>query len=219
MIPQSQNTPVWGILLAAGKGSRFQKERPGADKLLAPLPAQAADASLVLQQSLRALAAHTTRTLVIIHPEQNKRHEQLLKLKKELARQQHPLTLLSEPGCSAGMGASLALAARYGMQSGATPPVGVLIALADMPWIKKETYQAVARALIEHPIAAPFHGGKRGHPVGFQWSLMRELSQLSGDAGARALLETHGCHRIISADPGVLMDIDRPGDLQQMRMD
>lgn len=211
----SSHPPIWGILLAAGKGERFQKQRPNEDKLLAPLPGQHTLAPTALASSLWALAAHTERTIVITHPEQHKRHELLSALKSECAKQHHALTLLKHPDCQAGMGASLAIAAQYLEHTTNTPPQGVLVALADMPWIQSATYQAVVQALAQHPIAAPFYQKKRGHPVGFQWPLIKQLATLSGDQGARGLIQEYGCHQITIHDPGVLMDIDHPEDLQQ----
>lgn len=211
---ESQNPPVWGILLAAGQGTRYQKAHPGEDKLLAPLP-NAAKPSTVLAHSLLALAAQTERTAVIIHPDQKRRYQQLLQIKHSLAQQGHPLTILTDEQCLDGMGASLASVARHWLQTIKTAPYGVLVALADMPWIQPASYQAVAQALRLHAIAAPYYRQKRGHPVGFQWALLPQLATLKGDQGARTLLKNHGCHQIATADPGVLMDIDHPEDLQQ----
>ena len=214
MITESQNPPVWGILLAAGQGRRYQKARPGEDKLLAPLP-NAGKPSTVLARSLLALAAQTERTAVIIHPEQKRRYQQLLQIKHSLDQQGHPLTILTDEHCLDGMGASLASVARHWLQTAKTAPYGVLVALADMPWIQPASYRAVAQALGQYAIAAPSYQQKRGHPVGFQWTLLQQLATLTGDQGARMLLKNHGCHQIATTDPGVLMDIDHPGDLSQ----
>src|SRR5699024_7495315 len=136
------------------QGSRYQKQRPGEDKLLAPLPT-AIGPSTVLAQSLLALAAQTNRTAVIIHPEHKRRHQQLLKIKHSLAQQDHSLTILTDEQCHDGMGASLASVAQHWLQTVKTAPYGVLVALADMPWIQPTSYQAVAQALRHHAIAAP----------------------------------------------------------------
>ena len=63
----------------------------------------------------------------------------------------------------AGMGASLAcgvLATR--------DAAGWIVALGDMPWIESATIARVAAAIADGAtVAAPFHRGQRGHPVGF----------------------------------------------------
>lgn len=113
-----------------------------------------------------------------------------------------------------GMSASLACGI-----SAAAQAQGWVVALADMPLIRPGTIAAVADALrTGQRIAAPFYGGKRGHPVGFAVSLREALLACSGDSGARAVLQAHA-HEIFSietGDAGVLADADTPAELQRM---
>jgi molybdenum cofactor cytidylyltransferase len=90
------------------------------------------------------------------------------------------------------------------------------VALADMPWIAPTTIARVADAVRKGAvIAAPFHDGQRGHPVGFAPVLRDALLALTGDDGARAVLARHRASlvRIDVDDAGVLRDIDRPSDM------
>jgi molybdenum cofactor cytidylyltransferase len=66
-------------------------------------------------------------------------------------------------------------------------------------------------------LVAPFHAGQRGHPVGFAAGFGTELLSLSGDAGARDLLARHASSltRLDVNDPGILIDVDTPGDLAE----
>jgi molybdenum cofactor cytidylyltransferase len=59
------------------------------------------------------------------------------------------------------------------------------------------------------------HRGERGHPVGFSAAHRDALMTLSGDEGARSLVAHGGVElvRIDVDDPGVLRDVDAPGDL------
>jgi molybdenum cofactor cytidylyltransferase len=93
---------------------------------------------------------------------------------------------------------------------------GWLVALADMPFIAPSTLRAVTTAVREPlGIAAPLYGGRRGHPVAFGRGHGAALSRLSGDAGARALLQAHAGSLLLLPcdDPGVLQDIDLPEQL------
>ena len=65
---------------------------------------------------------------------------------------------------------------------------GVLIALADMPWIAPDTYLQVAAQLSAQRICVPTREGRRGHPVGFGSDFFSELQSLEGDTGARQLV-------------------------------
>jgi molybdenum cofactor cytidylyltransferase len=88
-----------------------------------------------------------------------------------------------------------------------------------MPWIKLQTIRDVA-ALVTGPrvIAAPEYQGRRGHPVAFGRSYREELLALSGDQGARRLLDNRSQELLLlpCADPGIHRDIDCKGDLAKV---
>jgi molybdenum cofactor cytidylyltransferase len=59
--------------------------------------------------------------------------------------------------------------------------------------------------------------GRRGNPVLWARRFFGEMSMLSGDAGARSLIERHGAQvRVVEGDDdGPVKDIDTPADLIQ----
>ncbi|MEN3113244.1 nucleotidyltransferase family protein [Uliginosibacterium paludis] len=187
---------IFGLLLAAGSARRF-----GGNKLLERLP----DGEPVLLASARKLAAATDRCIVLLRPAQH--------AERELLHAQG-IEVLEVPDAGAGMGVTLA----RGVQ--ATPGAGGwLVALADMPCIRDETLRYITRALREGaPLAAPFHQGRRGHPVGFSTVWQQALMTLEGDEGARHLLRAHqdSITHVPVNDPGCLFDIDTPGDLREL---
>jgi molybdenum cofactor cytidylyltransferase len=110
-----------------------------------------------------------------------------------------------------GMGASLACATRA-----AAAAEGFLVALADMPFIRASTIAAVRDALAGGALlAAPYFRARRGHPVAIAGSLRAELEGMQGDEGAKQLLQRHADRlvKVPVGDPGVIRDIDTPGDL------
>lgn len=183
-----------GLLLAAGFSRRF-----GADKLLQPLT----DGIPIGLAAARHLRAALPNTLVVVNADDT-----------ELARllTQDGFLVTVCPRAHNGMGASLAWGVAQTAQASAW-----IVALADMPFVQPATISRVAEA-IAHPtaLAAPAFGGRRGHPVGFGRAYLEELTQLSGDDGARAILRRHEKHlqRLVGDDPGILADIDMPADLQ-----
>ncbi|ARP91068.1 hypothetical protein CAL14_12850 [Bordetella genomosp. 9] len=217
-----------GVLLAGGRGERFRASagRADADKLLATLPDGRAVAAAAAQTLLRALPA----VIAVIRP-----GVPALRAVLEDAG----CDVLETPDAVRGMGASLACAARALQAAGASMPpaqrqpgpvgethgtaadasassrpAGVVVALADMPWVPVRAVRAVATAAAAHRIAAPVHHGRRGHPVAFAWDLLPQLALLDGDEGARALLRSLGVHEVSCDDPGVLRDVDTVGDLR-----
>lgn len=99
---------------------------------------------------------------------------------------------------------------------------GILIALADQPFIPPE----VMNALIESfktgnkGIVLPAYEGKRGHPVILDREKYEgELLALQGDVGGKEIVGKHpeDVLEVEVASKGVLMDIDAPEDYQAIQ--
>ena len=184
---------VTGILLAAGSSRRF-----GSNKLLAPM----ADGAPLAAAAAGRLIAAVPESIAVVRPGDS-----------ALA------ALLAGKGlrvveCAAAqwcMGHSLAA----GVAAAGTADAW-LVALADMPSIKPSTIAGlVAQLRAGAALVAPFHAGRRGHPVGFAAGFGDALLSLSGDAGARDLLARHASSltRFAVDDAGILADVDTPADL------
>jgi molybdenum cofactor cytidylyltransferase len=124
----------------------------------------------------------------------------------------HDIVVLSEAQAARGMGASIATGVVE--RSGSA---GWLVLPGDMPLVQPDTLLAVAGALAQHPVAYAQYHGRRGHPVAFAAELYSELVQLSGDDGARRVMLRYPAHGQDVDDPGVLLDIDTPADLDLLR--
>lgn len=125
--------------------------------------------------------------------------------------------LLVNAEADQGMGNSLAVGAR------ALPPDtdAVVIGLADMPEVASATIASLVaawRPLGPRGIVAPLFEGRRGHPVVFGAHHIPALRTLGGDRGARSVLREHAADLALIPvdDPGVLIDLDRPEDLESM---
>lgn len=184
---------IVGILLAAGRGTRF-----GGPKLLAPLP----DGTPLGVAAARNLCSAVPEVVAVVHPAD-----------RELARQlvATGARLVECAEVEAGMGVSLAAGV------GATADAdGWLIALADMPYIGVDSMRLLGQALADGAaLVAPCYRGQRGHPVGFSAEFGPALRALQGDRGARDLLARYAdrlqCLEV--DDPGILRDVDSPADL------
>ena len=184
---------IVGLLLAAGSASRF-----GSDKLQHPLPHGVA----IAVQSARHLRTAVSRVVAVVRPGAQE-------TARALAAEGCEVAVCGE--AAAGMGTSLACAVRA-----AGVADGYLVALGDMPFVRRTTIAAVRDALAAGaPLAAPYWRARRGHPVGFAGSLRAELAALSGDEGAKRVLAAHEARlvKVPVGDPGALRDIDRPSDL------
>jgi molybdenum cofactor cytidylyltransferase len=111
-----------------------------------------------------------------------------------------------------GMGASL----RAAMATLAEDCEGVFVFLGDMPLIPASVPPRLVAALNSGSLAAaPEFKGRRGHPVLFGVALLPALARAQGDEGARTVLAALGRRLALVdvADPGVITDVDTPGDL------
>ena len=188
------------VVLAAGRSERFGA---GRHKLAQPL-----GASSVLAQTLACAIASHLRTVVVT-----------TSAFTDVARSSvatRDVVVLPDVGsdgnASLGMGTSIAAGVRASPDS-----AGWLVLPGDMPLVRPATLLAVARALDLHAVAYAQHGGRRGHPVGFAAELYPELTELSGDEGARRIIARYPAFAVDVDDPGILVDIDTEDDLDALR--
>ncbi|WP_426341268.1 nucleotidyltransferase family protein [Pseudoduganella sp. S-14] len=191
---------VAGILLAAGRGSRFDPTG-GRYKLLQALP----NGEPVVVASARALLAAVPRVIAVVRAEDAATANLLRGLGCEVV-------ICANAG--EGMAASLVCGVRHAQDA-----AGWLIALADMPYVQPATMAALAHAATTAAttgatIAAPVHDGQRGNPVAFGRGHLHALLALAGDQGARSILKNNPVNELMVDDPGILQDIDTPSDIQ-----
>jgi molybdenum cofactor cytidylyltransferase len=184
---------ITGILLAAGKGTRF-----GSQKLLARL----SDERYVVEASAANLLAAVGRVIAVTG-----RDERLMRVLDDCGCQVVVNERAAEGmGTSIGAGVGASLAAD-----------GWIIALGDMPFIEPATIEKIKLTLEEGAaIALPTHEGRRGHPVGFARQYGDVLCALEGDAGAKAMIDANiALARMVEVnDVGIFADIDVVGDLK-----
>lgn len=186
-----------GILLAAGFGRRFQTEANiEQDKLLANLPNQQS----ILFQSASSLIEALPNSIAVIQPQQIFRK----KILEDLGYQ-----IIESEQAKDGMGCAIADAIRVSQDAD-----GWLIALADMPWITTELIQQLCAGVTDGAaVVAPRFNGKRGQPVAFGAAWKNALADLTGDVGARAILQTAEISWVDWHDSSIHQDVDVSSDL------
>ncbi|MEX8520601.1 MAG: NTP transferase domain-containing protein [Leptothrix sp. (in: b-proteobacteria)] len=188
------------VVLAAGRGSRFEGDGHKLTQTLGSASVLSITLGHVVASGLPLVVVTTAALVAQVQAVVAARDIVLLPPVGSATRE--PL----------GMGYSIA--AGVGARSQAS---SWLIMPGDMPLVQPSTLRAVARALVQHPVAYAQHLGRRGHPVGFGSELYSELVTLTGDEGARRLLARYPAHPVEIDDPGVLVDVDTEADLALAR--
>lgn len=199
-LPGSDLIDRAGLLLAAGRSRRMG----GRSKLLLAL-----DGRPVIRRAAESLAESGVGRLVVVLGHRAKDVRRAL--------EGLPVEFVENRDFTQGMGHSIAI----GVAALGAECRSVVIALGDMPRVNPCT----VRKLIEahrsgKAIAVPVLGGRRGHPVLFDLLRFRkDLASLSGDAGARGILDSHPeeVGEVPVDDPGIHFDIDTPEDYARAR--
>lgn len=183
------------ILLAAGRSRRF-----GSDKRRAVLD----DGQTLLAATVAAIRASGLPLLACLDPADDA-------LATTLADEHVAVARCRD--AALGMGHTLA----QGVGQRPEDWEGLLVALADMPWVRPDSYRAIAARLAPGNIVAPCFEGRRGNPVGFSSAFYGHLAACSGDRGARDILRQHAnaVRELPLDDPGLLRDVDTVAALQR----
>ena len=188
---------IVGMVLAAGQAARF-----GSDKRQAILP----DGQSMLEAVLRRFH-EAFDTVLLVARDQDDYAEQLADI--------HGSELVVNDQADLGMGHSLACGAQALMGHEALD--GVVIGLGDMPAVSTATLVDLREVLAARmqPVV-PMFQGQLGHPRGLPSEWFEALGRLTGDQGARQLLDWRQAVAVHVNDPGVLLDADTPQDLARL---
>lgn len=182
------------IVLAAGQSRRFGDS----NKLTALLEGKA-----LLEHVLGLVCGLGLADVVVVTGAPNRNIDKILHAS--------PVRTISNINYLDGMGTSIAAGARAIGECD-----GVFIILGDMPYLSRQDYHDLMGSFSgRQDICRPVFQEHPGHPVLFGAAYIDELVDLTGDAGAKAILKTH-IHQIKFVEVGtsaIVKDIDRPSDL------
>lgn len=187
---------VGGVVLAAGRGSRFD----GGNKLLAEV-----DGSPIVERATETLCrSGVDEVVAVVGHEADRVTAAVDRLVGAVRRNEN---------YAAGQSTSV----RVGVDAARERNWdAVVFMLGDMPFVHPSTVDAVLNAYAsgDGTIVAPAHDGQRGNPVLFGRPHYDALADVSGDRGGRKLVETHEDAVLIAVDdPGAVRDVDRRDDL------
>ena len=184
---------VHALVLAAGAGARF-----GGGKLMAPWRG-----GVLIDGALDAAFAAPVESVHVVTGAD---------ARVALHARTRGAAVVQAADHADGLSASL----KAGLAALPPDATGVLVLLGDMPRVPHAVLAPLVRALeAGAAAAAPQFQGRTGNPAALSAALFGKIGDLTGDRGARGLLEGLGAALVLipSDDPGVLFDVDRPEDL------
>jgi molybdenum cofactor cytidylyltransferase len=187
------------VLLAAGASTRF-----GSAKQLALLDGE----PLVRRAATAGVRAGFPRVFVVVGPLRDAIQKVLAPLPVDLVPVDGPAQL------SASVRAGTLAAARW-------PDVdAVVLSLVDQPWVDEALLARLVHTAETHPdraIVAAASGPVLGAPALFRRTVFDELTTLTGDEGARAIVRRDRSRVVAVPAHQAAFDIDRPEDLDVAR--
>ncbi len=191
---------VAALVLAAGRSRRMG----AANKLLLSLGGKP-----MIERVVENIGAAALTEIIVVTGHDRER--------VETALQDRSVRFEFNPDYAAGLSTSL----RAGLRA-LQDTDGVLVCLADMPKVNKIHIDRLLTAfdsIPRHSICVPYYAGERGNPVLWPQRCFAEIGQLTGDVGAKELLERHQStvRDVPMPDSGVLFDIDTPREVDAAR--
>ncbi len=189
---------IAGIVLAAGLARRM-----GRQKLLLPLQGKP-----VVRWAVERIAPHAGDVVVVTGQDDAAIREALAGLAVRFA---------VNPSPQSGQGSSIAV----GVAALKPWTRAALIALGDQPRVPDAVVPALLAALERtgKAVVAPVYRGTQGTPVLFAAEVFAELRGLTGDAGARAVVDARP-ERVerVSFDVAMPPDVDTPEDFAKLHV-
>ena len=191
---------IAALLLAAGRSSRM-----GANKMLAEIDGR----PMVARTAQRLLSSHARPIIAVLGNQADDVDAALGKL---------PVERVTNPDFAEGLSTSLI----RGLAALPADIDGVVVCLGDMPLIAGRDLDRLIAAfnpLEGRAIVVPTRRGKRGNPVLWSKQFVPEMMALTGDAGARKLLDEHAdfVAEVEMDTDGIFIDIDTPQALAELR--
>lgn len=128
------------------------------------------------------------------------------------------IAITDNPAYAQGLSTSL----RAGIEALPSEVAGAVVCLGDMPLVEPAVIDRLISAFNPAEgrlICAPTHEGKIGNPILWGREYFAEIAALTGDRGARSLIDAHSDQvvEIAVANDAVITDIDTPEMLERLR--
>ena len=199
---------IVGVLLAAGSARRFD----GTQKMLAPVPGKNGERPVPLVRlAVLGLCEAGLDHVVVLGRESQAVQACVADLGS---------SFVVNDAYASGMSSSLVTGVQYALRHWPSAD-GLVIALGDQPLVGTGILEVLVERFRSVPdegprplVVAPKYRGELGNPVLFDRTLAPELLAVTGDRGARGLIERDPTRvSYVAFDLTAPRDVDSPGDV------
>tara|TARA_B100001123_G_C15193909_1_gene980580 strand:+ start:397 stop:975 length:579 start_codon:yes stop_codon:yes gene_type:complete len=162
---------ISAILLAAGQSKRME----GDNKLIKKY-----NKKYLINHILATLIKSNVNKIIVVLGFQN------LRLKK-IAKKNKKINFVLNKNYKSGMASSI----KIGLKQISKNNLGFLIIQADMPLISKKVINNICLAIKKsnRDIIVPTYKRKMGNPVGFKISMIKKISKIKKESGAKKIIK------------------------------
>ena len=160
---------ISAILLAAGQSKRMD----GENKLIKEI-----QGAPLIKHSVKNILAASVDELIIVLGYQKETIEKLID-------KNNKIKFVFNKDFESGMASSI----KTGLNNLSYKTEAFFICLSDMPMVNHDIYNQLIKSKDKKEIIIPTYKGQRGNPVLFDKSMKEKIMNISGDAGAKKILE------------------------------
>ena len=160
---------ISAILLAAGQSKRMN----GENKLVKKIK----DTS-VINLSIKNIMASSVDELIIVLGYQKEIIEKIIDKNKSIK-------FVFNKDFESGMASSI----KIGLKNLSKKTESFFICLGDMPMVNKDIFNLLIKSKNNKEIIVPTYNGQQGNPVLFNKLMKEEIMNITGDVGAKTILE------------------------------
>ena len=160
---------ISAILLAAGQSKRMN----GENKLTKEI-----QGAPLIKHSVKSILASSIDELIVVLGHQKETIEKLIDKNKKIK-------FVFNKDFESGIASSI----KTGLNNLSEKTEAFFICLGDMPMVNLNIYNQLIKSINKKEIIVPTYKGQQGNPVLFAKSMKEKIINISGDVGAKKILE------------------------------
>ena len=172
---------ISAILLAAGQSKRMNGENK-LTKEVHGIP--------LIKHSVKNILASSIDELIVVLGHQKETIEKLIDKDEKIK-------FVFNKGFESGIASSI----KIGLNNLSEKTEAFFICLGDMPMVNPNIYNQLIKSINKREIIVPTYKGQQGNPVLFAKSMKEKIINISGDVGAKKILELNK-NKILNVEVG-----------------